>query len=355
MQEIRTTKRTIGPGHPTYVIAEMAWSHDGSAEKALAIIEGAAKAKADAVGLHITSMPDYMVPHYGSGKGRVSAGKEDQNIFRYLDRINLTFADWSLLIPKAKEKGLDICVMANDWPSFEFAQKFAPDMFIISPASFVEEDFIRAQARTGRPLLLRVGGAMLGEIEKVIYWAQGEGNRQIILLFGFQNYPTRIEDTHLAFLRTLRGTFGFQVGLADHLDADDPLALILPLLALPMGATVLEKHVTHDRSLRGEDFESALNPGELSRMVQWIHQAEKAMGSAHPQDIYATMDAYRQISRKRAVAACEIREGDVVSRKSIVFKRSDEGISPDEVKYVLGRKARRKIAANEAITIDAVG
>jgi len=355
MEEIRTKKRIIGPDHPTYVIAEMAWSHDGSVDKATAIIGAAAQAKADAIGIHITSIPDYMVPHYGSGKGRVSAGKEDQNIFRYLERINLTFADWSLLIPQAQALGLDVCVMANDWPSFEFAQKFDPDMYIISPASFVEEDFIRAQARTGKPLLLRVGGAMLGEIEKVIYWAKGEGNRQIILLFGFQNYPTRIEDTHLAFLGTLKETFGFQVGLADHLDADDPLALVLPLLARPMGATVLEKHVTHDRNLRGEDFESALNPGELDHLVQAVRKTEKAMGSAHLQEIYATMDAYRQISRKRAVAAREIREGEVVSRENITFKRSDEGMGPDEVKYILGRKTKKKMAPDEAITIDAVG
>lgn len=354
METIQTKNRTIGPAQPTYVIAEVAWSHDGSVDKATAIIRGAAQAKADAIGIHITSIPDYMVPQYGSGKGRVSAGKEDQNIFRYLDRINLTFADWSLLIPKAKESGLDVCVMCNDWPSFEFVKKFDPTMYIISPASFVEEDFVRAQARTGKPLLLRVGGAMLGEIEKVIYWAKGEGNRQIILLFGFQNYPTGIEDTHLAFLRTLQETFGFQVGVADHLDADDPMALLLPLLAIPYGATVIEKHVTHDRRLRGEDFESALNPDELAKMVQYVRRTEKAIGSAHLQEIYATMDAYRQISRKRVVAACEIQEGDVVSRKNITFKRSDEGISPDEVKYVLGRKSKKKMAANEAITIDAV-
>jgi len=354
MQEIRTKKRTIGPGHPTYVIAEMAWSHDGSREKAMAIIEGASQAQADALAIHITSLPDYMVPHYGSGKGRISAGKEDQNIYRYLERINLSPDDWAHLIPEAKDLGLDLCVMCNDWPSFEWIQTFDPDFYIISPASFVEEDFIRAQARTGKPLLLRIGGAMLGEIERVIYWAKGEGNGQLILLFGFQNYPTRIEDTHLAFLPTLRATFGCQVGLADHLDADDPLAISLPLLAIPYAATVIEKHVTHDRTLRGEDFESALNPTELAQMVRHIRQAEKAIGSAHLQAIYPTMDAYRQISRKRAVAACEIRKGEVLCRENIRFKRSDEGIAPDEVKYVLGRKAKRRIGVNEGITIDSV-
>jgi sialic acid synthase SpsE len=354
MEDIQTKNRRIGSHHPTYIIAEMAWSHDGSAEKAAAIIRGAAKAKADAIGIHLTSLPDYMVPHYGSGKGRVSAGKEDQNIYRYLEKINPSFETWGRLIPEAEEMGLDVCVMCNDWPSFHFAQKYDPEMYVISPASFVEEDFVRAQARTGKPLLLRAGGAMLGEIERVIYWAQAEGNRKLILLFGFQNYPTRIEDSHLAFLHTLQKTFGFQVGLADHLDAEDELALVLPLLALPLGATVIEKHVTHDRKLQGEDFESALDPGELAKLVKYVRLAEKALGRAHIQEIYSTMDAYRQISRKRAVAACAIREGEVLSGQNITFKRSDQGISPEEVRYVLGGTAKKELKANEAITLETV-
>jgi len=354
METIRTKNRIIGSGHPAYLIAEMAWSHDGSVEKASSIIQGTAKAKADAISIHLTSLTDYMVPHYGSGKGRVSAGKEDQNIYRYLEAINLTSEDWTKLIPMAKGLGLDVCVMCNDWRSLEFVQGFDPEMYVISAASFAEEDFVRAMSKTHKPLLLRIGGASLGEIEKVIFWAREEGNQEMILLFGFQNYPTRIEDTHLTFLRTLKETFGFQVGLADHLDAEDPVAFILPLLAIPFGATAIEKHVTHDRRLKGEDFESALNPEELQRFVSYVRQVEVAIGSSHTQEIYSTMDAYRQISRKRIVAACELEEGEVIYREKITFKRSDVGMTPDEIKYVLGRRVKTKLAANDPITLEAV-
>lgn len=352
MEYIRTRNREIGPGNPTYVIAEMAWSHDGSFEKASFIIQETAKANADAISIHITSLPDYMVPHYGGGKGRVSAGKEEHNIYRYLEEINLTFEDWARLIPMAKEFGLDVCVMCNDWPSFEFVQDYDPEMYVISAASFVEEDFVRVMARAKKPMLLRVGGALLGEIEKVIFWAREEGNSQIILLFGFQNYPTSIGNTHLAFLKTLKEAFGLQVGLADHLDADDDMALVLPLLAIPYGATVIEKHITHDRGLKGEDFESALNPDELKKLVYYIRQTEKAAGSSHIQHFYEAMEAYRNISRKRIVAACPIQEGEVISRQKITFKRSDWGMTPDEMRYVVGRKVKKSIGFNEPITLE---
>jgi sialic acid synthase SpsE len=354
MEGIQTKNRMIGPKFPTYIIAEMAWSHDGSMEKASSIINGAAEAKADAISIHITSLADYMVPHYGSGKGRVSAGKEDQNIYRYLEKINLKFDDWKQLIPQAKGLGLDVCVMCNDWPSFEFVKPLAPEMYVISAASFAEENFVRALARTQRPLLLRVGGASLGEMEKVIFWVKEEGNHQLILLFGFQNYPTRIEESHLSFLTTLKQTFGFQVGLADHLDADDDLALILPLLAIPLGATVIEKHVTHDRQLRGEDFESALNPDELKRMVSYTRRVEKAIGPPHIQEIYSSMDAYRQISRKRIVAARDLQEGEVIGPESITFKRSDGGMTPDEMKYIIGRKVKGGLSANDPVTQETI-
>ena len=351
---IQTKNRMIGPGFPTYIIAEMAWSYDGSAEKASSIISAAAEADADAISIHITSLADYMVPHYGSGKGRVSAGKEGQNIYRYLEAINLKFEDWRQLIPLAKGLGLDVCVMCNDWPSFEFVEPLDPEMYVISAGSFVEENFIRALACTQKPLLLRVGGASLGEIEKVIFWAKDEANDRLILLFGFQNYPTRIEETHLAFLKTLNQTFGFQVGMADHLDAEDELALLLPLLAIPFGATVIEKHVTHDRRLRGEDFESALNPDELKKMVSYVRRVEKAVGPPHIQEIYSSMDAYRQISRKRIVAARDLKEGEIIGQECITFKRSDGGMTPDEMKYILGRKVKGRLSANDPITQETI-
>lgn len=352
MKEIKVKDRVISPDHPVYVIAEMAYSHDGSPEKASFIIREAAKSHADAISIHITSMQDYMVPHYGGGKGKVSAGKESNNMYSYLDSINLAFDAWGRLIPEAKALGIDVCVMCNDRASFDFVQDYDPDMYVISASAFMEEEFVRVQARTKKPLILRVGGAHLGEIEKVILWAQEEGNNQQVLLFGLQNYPTAIDETHLSFLDTLRRTFSFQVGLADHLDADDPLSLIIPLLAIPYGATVIEKHITHNRGLKGEDFESALNPDELKMFVSYVRQVEKAIGSNNIQDFYSEMESYRQVARKRMVAACKINKDEELTREKITFKRSDQGTFPDELRYVLGRKVNTDINVNEPITFE---
>ena len=129
----------------------------GSIEKASYIIREAARAKADAISVHLTSMKDYMVPQYGTGKGRVSAGKENIGLYPYLESINLVFDAWKKLILEARDLGLDICVMCNDWSSFEFAEDIDPEIYVISASAFMEEEFIRNLAKTNKPLLLTEG------------------------------------------------------------------------------------------------------------------------------------------------------------------------------------------------------
>lgn len=119
MKRIKVKSKTIAANLPVFIVAEMAWSHDGSLENARKIVKAAFDAEADAVKFHITSLEDYMVPHYGSGKGRVSAGKETRRIYDYLKSINLDRKAWQELFTYAKRLGLLICAMCNDLPKLE--------------------------------------------------------------------------------------------------------------------------------------------------------------------------------------------------------------------------------------------
>lgn len=345
----------VGNGHSTFIIAEMAWSHDGSVEKAKKIIEGAAKAKADAICFHLTSMEDYMIPDYGSGRGRVSAGKESTPIYEYLSSINLREKDWMELFPYAKGLGLLMCVMCNDLPSVEFASKLAPDAYVISPATLAEEELIKAVARKKKPVFIRIGGALLSEVERAVSVMKEAGNEAIVLVHGFQNYPTKLEDMHLKYIESLKRAFSLPVGFADHTDGGSDLALVVPLMALPFGANVIEKHITHDRSLKGEDFESALNPEDFERFVRNLREVEKSFGAPSIRPLSEDELNYRQVVRKRAVASRAIEKGERITKDNVIFKRSDEGVFPDEIQHLLGRKATKPIKKNEPITWDKAG
>src|SRR4051812_29420609 len=117
--------KSIGEGHPTFVVAEMAWAHDGSVTKAKKIIDGAAAAGADSINFHLTSVSDYMVPYYGAGPGRISGGKDISQIYRYLLDLNLSNSEFLELFSYARNRGLITSAMCNDLASLEFARDAA--------------------------------------------------------------------------------------------------------------------------------------------------------------------------------------------------------------------------------------
>lgn len=335
------------------IIAEMAWAHDGSLEKALKILDGAKQAGADAIGIHITCLEDYMVPHYGNGTGKVSAGKEHLDIYKYLNTINLSFDDWLCFKEEAQEKAIALCIMPNDHKSLLFAsEKLNPTYYVISAASFVENNLVQAIAKQNKPTLFRVGGATLAEIEAAITCFQTLSSAPIALLHGFQNYPTPIAHLHIRQLQTLKNLFGLPVGLADHIDGSSPLALSIPLLAVAYGAEFIEKHITFNRDEKGEDFESALDPSQFKLFVELVRAAETALGDAHWKVLSESAIRYRNISRKKIVAAYNIVENSVLSHKDITFKRSDVGLTADEIGNILGRRVNKTLHMNDAITLE---
>ena len=352
---IKIGNYVIGDGQPTFVVAEMAYSHDGSADKAKAIIEGAAQAGANAINFHLTSVEDYMVPSYRPGAGRVSAGKETRPIFEYLQSINLDWSDWLYLFAYAHDRGLLVSAMCNDFQSLEFASsQLNPELFMVHPSTLNEEAFVRAAARLSKPMVLYIGGSWLGEVERAILWAKEEGNEQLILQHGFQSYPTAPSDMHLRFIPTLKKLFGLPVAFGDHTDGGSEQALIVPLLAAAMGANVIEKHITYDRSAHGEDFESALDPKDFGVFVQRLRQAEAAFGSSTWRPLSGRELDYRDVVKKRAVARHTILKGGVITPDDVTFKRSDAGIYPEELHVLIGRHAAENLEGNTPITWEVV-
>lgn len=334
------------------IVAEMAWAHDGQLEKALNIMRAAKDAGADAIGIHVTDMPTYMVPHYGSGEGRVSAGKEHMEVYKYLEQINLSDQDWKAFAEEARKQQIAMCVMPNDWTSLKYCEnELAPDYYVLSAACFVEADFVAAVAKTGRATILRIGGATVGEIERTLGIFRSNGGGEVTLLHGFQNYPTKLEDINVRQMKTLRAMFGVPVGLADHIDGADPVAKAVPILALALGASCIEKHITWNRSERGEDFEAALDPKDFKEFVSFVRAGEIALGDSAWATLSDAAGRYRLVSRKRMVAARAIKAGSVLSREDIAFKRSDIGLGPDLVETVVGRTAKVDLAPNDGLAL----
>ncbi len=353
MKQIKLGRKTIGDASPVFIIAEMAWSHDGSVAKAKAIIKGAYDAGADAISLHITSLPDYMVKGYGRAtKHTISVGKRKEDIYTYLDKLNLKNKDWETLFTYARSLRLAICAMPNDLPSLEFCRNLKPDAYVIAAACFAEERMVKEIAREKKPVILRIGGATLEEIKTVVNLIKEQGTTDIVLLHGIQLYPTKIEDNNLKLIPSLKAMFGLSVGLADHMDGDTEAAMILPLVALGFGANVIEKHLTHNRKLKGEDYISALDPAMFKKLVANIREIEKSFGSGKFHALSAGELRYREVSRKRTVAARLIKKGKKITEADFTFKRANDGVYPDEAKSIIGKMARVDIKKDVPLTWD---
>lgn len=354
MRCVKVGNKIIGDGHPAFIVAEMAMCHDGSIEKAKKIIAGAAEAKADAINFHITSMEDYMIPQYRGSRGSIAAGKDTPTIYDKLSTKNLGREAWRELFDYARDRHLLISAMCNDLPSVEFASQLGPDMYGIHSSCLGEEDLVRTVAAKRKLIFLKVGGTYLGEIERTVLLIQEMGNHQIVLIHGIQSYPTKLEDMHLMYIQSLKQIFSLPVGFADHTDGSSELAMIVPLVALPFGANVIEKHITHDRSLKGIDFESALNPKGLKDLIRNLREIEKTFGSPAVRPFSEAEADYRQLAKKRTVATKVLGKGERITVDKITFKRSDEGIYPDENKYLIGRMTNKRIEKDEPITWDKI-
>jgi len=347
------TESLMNPRTPTFVIAEMAWSHNGSVDNALALVRGAKAGGADAIGIHLTSLPDYMVRAYQGSAGQAISDKgaaPTTAIYDYLDRIDLKEADWPIVIASARAAGLELVTMCNDEPSADLAERLGGvDHHVIAAACFTEYSLVRRLARTGKPLILRIGGATIAEIEEVLRIAREEGAKRITLLHGIQLYPTPLEQLNLSALPSLAKRFGCPVGLADHIDGSLPEAMTLPALAIPYGATIIEKHITVHRDLRLEDYEAALGIEEFARFVAHLRLAETALGAG---DIGADSEAdlrYRNVSRKRVVARRTIAAGSIISNDDLAFKRSDHGLEVGRAHSLIGMRAAHTLRPDDGI------
>ena len=332
------------------IIAELAWAHDGSIEKAVEIMRSAKKSGATAISIHVTDMPTYMVPEYGSGPGKVSAGKEVFKIYDYLNRINLSNESWIKFSEETRREGLDLVVMPNDTKSLIFCEKMLEaSHYVISAAAFVDKRFVNAVGSTNKPVILRIGGATLGEIQETLSIISNVNSFKVTLLHGFQNYPTVIEELNIKQIKTLREIFNVDVGLADHIDGESILAKIIPIMALAFGATCIEKHITKDRLERGEDFEAALDPAGFKEFVEYLHQAQCALGNGNISPLTQAALNYRDISRKKMVATRDIKQGAIICDEDLTFMRSDLGMSPSYFEDVCGRIAKINISAGDPI------
>ena len=343
MKNVKIGNRVVGGDNFCYIIAEAGSNHNGSLEQAKKLIDVAAEAKADAVKFQIfkaESLYSKYTPEFSYLKG--------QNTYELIKSIE-TPREWiKELAEYCKEKNIDFLASVFDFEAIDILDKYVP-AFKIASFEITDLELLKYAAEKGKPMIISTGMANLGEIEDAITAIRSVGNENIILLHCNSLYPTPVEIANLRAIETMRTAFKVPAGFSDH-----TLGIHIPIAAVAMGACVIEKHFTLDRTLPGPDHSFAIEPDELKEMVRGIREVEKAKGSGIKEKSDLESEEMYVKARRSIHAKINIPKGTKITRDMLIIKRPGYGIKPRFIDMVVGREAKKDIREDEWISWDAV-
>jgi N-acetylneuraminate synthase len=325
--------RVIGPGHPTYIVAELSANHNQSFEQSVALIRAAKEAGADAVKLQ-TYTPDTLTIKSDSDlfihpEGSLWAGKT------LYDLYSEAYMPWEWQ-PKLKEIadeiGIDLFSTAFDPTAVDFLEEMGVPVHKVASFEIVDIPLIEKMARTGKPLIISTGMATLGEIEEAVQAARRAGATQIALLKCTSAYPAPPEEMNLRTIPHMAEAFSVPVGLSDH-----TLGIAVPVAAVALGACIVEKHFTLSRDIPGPDSAFSLEPQEFKAMVEAIRTVEKALGTVH----YGVSERENKsrVFRRSLFVVKDVKAGDVFTEENLRSIRPGHGLAPKYLKDILGARA----------------
>lgn len=332
------TSRSIGPGHPVYIIAEAGANHDRDLGKARALIDAAAEARADAVKFQV-----YTADGLYSRATPVFPG-ETRRPYEVIREVELP-RDWEpILQDHAKRRGLDYFATPFDYAAVDAQARLGVPFFKWASSEINDLPMLAHAARYGIPMILSTGMCDLADVQAAVDAVRAAGNPRIVLLHCSSLYPTPFGEVNLRAMQTLATAFDLPVGYSDHTPG-----IAVCSAAVALGASVIEKHITLDRSAPGPDHHYALEPRELIDMVAAIRAIETSLGSA----IKAPSPGEhkkRQLSRRSIIAARDLRAGEVVGRDDVITKRPGTGLEPRLLDVVVGRTLRCDVAEGTPLT-----
>ena len=335
---IEINGRRIGPGYPTYIIAEMSANHNQDFDQAVRIIEAAKEAGADAIKLQ-TYTPDTLTidcdnEYFRIGKGTLWQGR---TLYDLYSEAYMPW-DWQPRLKQiANELGLDIFSTPFDEIAVDFLEAMGVPAYKIASFENVDLLLLRKIAQTGKPIIISTGMATLFEIDEAVRTARDAGATQIALLKCTSAYPAPPEEMNLCTVPHLAEGFGVPVGLSDH-----TLGIAVPVAAVALGACIVEKHFTLSRDIPGPDSAFSLEPHEFKAMVEAIRVAEKALGEVH-YDV-TEQEAVSRIFRRSLFVVKDMKAGDRFTHENVRSIRPGYGLHTRYLDEVLDRRAARDVS-----------
>lgn len=338
--------RPIGSGHPCLIIAEAGVNHNGDLDRALELVDVASEAGADAVKFQSFSTERLVTRTAPKAAYQIEATGSGESQYAMLAAMELSFDDHLALARRASERGIIFLSTPFDEASADMLERLGVVAFKTPSGELTNLPFLEHVARFGKPMIVSTGMATLGEVDAAVEAIAATGLEQLALLHCVSNYPADPSEVNLSAMHTLATAFGVPVGYSDH-----TLGIEIAVAAIALGACVLEKHFTLDRSLPGPDHRASLEPDALRALVRAARAAEAALGDGRKRPTESERST-AAAARKSLVAARRIAAGSRLANDDIVAMRPGTGIPIALRNAVIGRRVHAIIEPGTVLTWD---
>jgi N-acetylneuraminate synthase len=335
---IQLDQHSIGENQKPFIIAEMSGNHNHSLERALEIVEAAAKAGAQGLKIQ-TYTADTMTLDIADGEFFI----EDKNslwqgksLYELYQEAHTPWEWHEPIFKRARELDLVAFSSPFDETAVDFLESLDVPCYKIASFEMTDLPLVRKVAATGKPMIISTGMATLGEIDETVRTAKEAGAQDIVLLKCTSTYPATPENSHLLTIPNLREATGCQVGLSDH-----TMGIGAAVAAVALGATVIEKHFTLRRADGGVDSAFSMEPEEMAALVIETERAWQAMGKVS----YGTSNAEQKslVYRRSLYIVEDMKAGDVLTEKNLRVIRPGYGLAPKYIDMLLGKSVQRDI------------
>ncbi len=327
-----------------YIIAEAGVNHNGSFELAKKLVDAAKEAGVDCIKFQTFKAKNLVSPRAQKAEYQKKTTGEDSQL-SMLEKLELSYDEFIQLKEYCDQVGICFLSTPFDFDSIDFLASIDMPFWKIPSGEVTNYPYLVALAKTGKPVVMSTGMCEIEEIRDAVKVLRENGTSEISLLHCNTEYPTPFKDVNLKAIDTLKKEFGLPVGYSDHTKGIE-----VPIAAVALGATIIEKHFTLDRNMEGPDHKASLEPSELKALVQSVRNIEQALGSGDKKPSESERKNI-PIARKSIVAKCAIRKGEVLSENNLTVKRPGNGLSPMKWLSVIGTKAVRDYEEDDPIEL----
>jgi N,N'-diacetyllegionaminate synthase len=345
-RKVKIGSRLIGDGENVFFIAEAGVNHNGNLDTAKKLVDAAKDAGADAVKFQ-TYKTERIVTKLAQKAEYQKKDNNSSSQFDLLKKLELRDSDFEELFDYAKEKKIIFLSSAFDVDSVEFLDKMGILAFKVASGEVTNFPLLNCIAEKHKPVIISTGMSTINEIEDVVEVFINKGIEDIVLLHCVTSYPAKYESVNLRTIEFLKRKFDFPIGFSDHTPGT-----VIPVAAVSMGAVLIEKHLTLDKSLKGPDHRASLEPDEFKKMVDDVRITEKAMGNFTKRSFEE--EEIKKVVRRSIVAKMFIPKGTVISLDMVDFKRPGTGISPKYLEKIIGKRAKYDMVPDELLTFDGI-